>query len=369
MISDMSQRIKNSPLYLFCILGVFLLLALSYSCNKNICRDGIQSPCLPLEQPHQKLSDYNLYEGPMRNLDPIGSLLPYDLNTGFFFDYAQKQRFVYVPNDTFATYQEEQVVDFPEGSMLVKNFYYHLDQRDPSSERTIIETRLLMHQETGWTAETYVWNEEQDEAFLQQSGAQKKVTWIDQEGSNRKVNFIIPTKNDCKTCHARNGTLVPLGPEVRNLNKVYPYADGKENQLVGWEKHGIFHGRPDLQNTPKVPVWDDPSTGTIRQRARIYLDVNCSNCHSRTGSASHSGLYLNYQEKDSTRLGVFKTPVAAGRGSGGLKYDIVPGQPDRSILVYRMESVEPAVRMPEIGRTLVHEEAVELIREWIQKMD
>ena len=372
MANDLSQSIKNNPRYLLCTLGVFLLLTFSYSCSRESgkkCRDGIQSPCVPLDQPHPKLSDYNLYKEPLHTLEPVGDVIPYDLNTELFSDYAQKQRFVYVPKDTFIIYQEEEVLDFPVGSMLVKNFYYGLDQRDSSSERLIIETRLLVHKETGWTAETYVWNKEQNEAFLQQAGAQKEVTWIDKDGEIRKVNFIIPTKNDCKKCHGRNSSLVPLGPKVRNLNKKYSYADGEINQLTKWEKHGILREYPDLHLVPQAPVWDDPSTGTLQQRARIYLDVNCGNCHSRLGSAGHSGLYLTYGEKDSSHLGMYKTPVAAGRGSGGLQYDIVPGHPDRSILVYRMVSVDPAVRMPEIGRTLVHEEAVELISEWVQKMN
>ena len=63
-----------------------------------------------------------------------------------------------------------------------------------------------------------------------------------------------------------------------------------------------------------------------------------------------------------------KAPVATGRGSGGLQYDIVPGQPDASILVYRMISTEPEIRMPELGRNLVHDEGVALIREWITAM-
>lgn len=349
--------------------GIGLLAFFINACDTNPCKNGIQSPCIPVEEPHPKLSDYHLYEGALSDLDPVAGLLPYDLNTQLFSDYAQKQRFVYVPTDSSVAYKDEGVLNFPVGSMLVKNFYYDLDQTDAPSDREIIETRLLMRNETEWTAETYVWNEDQTEAFLQQAGDLKKVGWTDQAGKSRKVNFLIPTKNDCKTCHSHNGKLLPLGPEVRNLNKIYQYADGSENQLVKWELNGILTARPDQQNAPKVPVWDDPSTGSLEQRARIYLDVNCANCHSREGSAYNSGLFLNYRQDDPFRLGVMKPPVAAGTGSGGLNYNIVPGQPDQSILVYRMESVHPAKRMPEIGRTLVHEEAVELIREWVRRMD
>ena len=65
-------------------------------------------------------------------------------------------------------------------------------------------------------------------------------------------------------------------------------------------------------------------------------------------------------------LGFYKTPVAAGRGSGKLKYDIVPGKPDESIMVYRFNSTDPGIMMPELGRTMIHKEGLELIREWIE---
>ncbi|MBR0344132.1 MAG: hypothetical protein IJI03_02575, partial [Rudaea sp.] len=65
------------------------------------------------------------------------------------------------------------------------------------------------------------------------------------------------------------------------------------------------------------------------------------------------------------RLGLCKPPVAAGRGTGDRLFDIVPGKPDASILLYRMTSSEPGVMMPEMGRNTTHKEGVELIREWI----
>jgi hypothetical protein len=109
------------------------------------------------------------------------------------------------------------------------------------------------------------------------------------------------------------------------------------------------------------------STGDLNARARAYLDVNCGHCHSRQGPANTSGLFLDIQEKNSSHLGVNKTPVAAGRGAGDLKFDIVPGQPQNSILIYRMKTNDPAIAMPEIGREQVHKEGVALIEEWIRK--
>ena len=60
--------------------------------------------------------------------------------------------------------------------------------------------------------------------------------------------------------------------------------------------------------------------------------------------------------------------MAAGRGSGNLKYDILPQKPSESILLYRLASIDPGEMMPEVGRKLVHTEGVELIREWIKTM-
>jgi hypothetical protein len=113
----------------------------------------------------------------------------------------------------------------------------------------------------------------------------------------------------------------------------------------------------------------DPASGTVEERARMWLDVNCSACHnSRGGAARTSGLYLDLAQADLHELGLCKPPIAAGRGSGGRSYGIVPGQPDASILVFRLESIEADVKMPELGRNLVDEQGVALIRQWIAEL-
>jgi hypothetical protein len=81
-------------------------------------------------------------------------------------------------------------------------------------------------------------------------------------------------------------------------------------------------------------------------------------------------LYLGTDFLDRpAHLGICKSPVAAGKGSGGRQFGIHPGQPDRSILVYRMEANDPGVMMPEIGRAVAHEEGVALVREWIEGLE
>ena len=96
--------------------------------------------------------------------------------------------------------------------------------------------------------------------------------------------------------------------------------------------------------------------------------MNCAHCHNPDGPARTSGLDLRYTQDDPSKVGFWKTPVAAGRGSGGRLFDIVPGKPDESILMYRLESMEPGIMMPELGRRLVDTAGVSLVREWIAKL-
>ena len=106
----------------------------------------------------------------------------------------------------------------------------------------------------------------------------------------------------------------------------------------------------------------------LEDRARAYLDINCGHCHIPGGSADTTGLYLNFTEKDREQLGIYKKPVAAGRASGNLKYSIVPGYSNKSIMLYRMRSLDPGIMMPESGRALADDAGIELIKNWIDKL-
>ena len=121
-------------------------------------------------------------------------------------------------------------------------------------------------------------------------------------------------------------------------------------------------------NGLRFPTWDDAGTGTLDSRARAYLDVNCAHCHNPRGSASNSGLFVEYERPASMITGLYKRPVAAGRGSGGMDYDIAPGHPEASILIYRVGSLDPGVAMPELGRGTVHAEGLSLLQQWIAAM-
>jgi len=344
------------------VLTVFLLVS---SCNE---RGSVHLD--PNAKPYSKLSEYQFFTGDIKSLTPNKGVLPYDVVTPLFSDYSEKARFVWMPAGTRAVVPDiDETFQFPEGSVLIKNFYYYLDARSPEQGRQIVETRLLINRKHGWDALTYVWNKDQSEAHLEIAGDIKEITWTDLQGTLQHTTFIIPNKNQCKGCHEYKKELTPIGPKVRHLNKDFNYSDGTVvNQLVKWKLTGYLELPDQNVEWPKVAQWDDPAAD-ISSRALSYLEINCGICHSENGPAYVSGLYLHTQTADPSHLGFCKSPVSAGSGSGGHKYDIVPGRPDKSILVYRMETLNPGEMMPELGRTMVHEEGVELIRQWIASLD
>jgi uncharacterized repeat protein (TIGR03806 family) len=191
------------------------------------------------------------------------------------------------------------------------------------------------------------------------------VQWTDKDGKKQKLDYVAPNLNQCKGCHSYDGLFVPLGATARQLNR----EENGANQLADWHARGWLN-LPEGFDAEKAPRLTDyrRSEGALADKARAYLDGNCAHCHNPNGPASTSGMFLEASQTNPERLGINKPPVAAGRGSGNRKFGIVPGKPQESILLYRMESDDPGVRMPELGRQLAHREGVELIRQWIKTL-
>ena len=337
---------------IFSYFFIFLYCSNLYSVNDNL----ILAESFP-----EKLSEFEFFLDDSAQL-PNDKVIPYELISTLFSDYSYKQRWVYVPGNKKAKYVENWVFDFPTGSALIKTFYYPVDERAPELGKQLLETRLLLRKESGWEAVSYAWNEEQNEAYKKIAGKTINTEWTDFMGEEKTVRYRVPNVNQCKECHDADDKISPIGPKARNINKEFDFKDGEFNQLVYWMNREIIDDYPmDLIS----PVdWTD-ETKDINDRVRSYLDVNCGHCHSPTGNANSTGLYLHLNETRDINLGIFKKPVATGRGSGGYKYSIVPGKPEESILLYRMESMDPGVMMPESGRALTHQEAVEMVRDWI----
>jgi uncharacterized repeat protein (TIGR03806 family) len=329
---------------------------------------AVNQAAIMAERPPQLLSAYRFFrDAPAR--EPNERVTPYDLNTPLYSDGALKFRYVYIPPGVQARYNAEGVFDFPVGAVLIKTFAFAEDMRRPTESVRFLETRLLIRREQGWIALPYVWNEDGTEARYSPIGAEIPVRFTDEAGEPIALDWAVPNRNQCKGCHDRAGEFVPIGPNARNLNREFAYADFSDNQVSRWAASGLLADTPASAAIPRAPDAYDPESGTVEARARAYLDVNCAHCHNPAGPAHTSGLDLRWSQEEPALWGVFKRPVAAGRGSAGFEFAIEPGHPERSILVHRMASTDPGVMMPETGRQLVDERAVALMRSWIAGMD
>lgn len=320
--------------------------------------------------PYKTLSEYGFFKGKMNELLENEGVVPYEPIASLFTDYAFKKRFVWVPKNSYATVNDKDTdapIEFPEHTVLIKNFYYPADFNKPTGDKKIIETRVLVKLNGIWEAFPYKWNDNQTDADLKITGASLPVSYINENHQQTTIKYAIPNKNQCKSCHHRNNMFSPIGPKVKQLNHAIAYADGNENQLKKWVQLGILKMDKSIENFPNL-VNPYDTKNELSQRARSYLDVNCGHCHSQNGPASTSGLYLNVEENRPFHLGVMKSPVAAGIGAGTFKYDIYPKKGDESIMVFRMNSVHPGIMMPELGRVSIHKEGVELIKNWINTL-
>jgi uncharacterized repeat protein (TIGR03806 family) len=348
-------------LFLIGLISILLLNQCKVK-NNNVLVDITSKPFL-------KLSEYNFFKGKMSDLIPNEGVLPYDLITPLFTDYAEKARFVWMPKGTSATYNKDESLDFPDGAILIKNFYYHNDYNNQKKGKRIVETRLLIKYKDKWETLPYIWNEAQTEATFEPVGGNFKIEYLDAKNSKQTINYSVPNKNQCKNCHNIKNVAMPIGPKVRNLNHEYKYTEGSKNQLEKWTEYGYLTGYVKEENiNNKLAKWNDVHSGTLEERAKGYLEINCAHCHRAEGSANTSGLFLLLSEKNPESWGIMKSPVAAGKGSGDRMYDVVPGKPEESILTYRMESTDLEAMMPELGRSTVHKEGVELIKQWIANM-
>lgn len=347
-----------------------LAVALLLSCSSK--QEGPATVCEPppggfdlatAEAKYSKLSDVCLFDAAGK---PRASVLPFDVITPLYSDDTIKHRYVWMPKGASARYEPDKPFEFPVGTIIAKTFAIAPDLRKPNEGQKKIETRLLVRTATEWIALPYLWSDDQREATLEITGGIKPLTFTRPDGTAVSANYLVPTSLQCRKCHEDSSKrLQLLGPRARLLNKTYAYDDGVENQLARWTRVGYLRDVPPAP--PRLAAWDDPKE-PLEARARAYLEVNCASCHDAEGTARTSGLFLMASEKDPYKLGVCKTPVAAGSGSGGLLYSIVPGCPDDSIFTFRMKSLKPDEMMPELGRSVVHTEGVELIRQWIAAM-
>ena len=273
----------------------------------------------PRREPPAKLSGWGLFKGDGATQQPVDGVIPYDINTPLFSDYALKYRFVKLPEGKSAAYSPDGMFKLPVGTVIAKTFAMPLDLRQPQAGQRLLETRILEHSPDGWLGWAYVWNDEQTEADVsprrrfdrRRMAAHRRQAAHEQ--LSRAQREPVQRLSRVKRRRAADRTL------ARQLNRDFGYLHGVENQLAYWTRTKSLAGTPaDVEErAPRVAVWDDPKA-SLDARARAWLEINCAHCHQPGGAAQNSGLDLRASQREPVKIGIRKPPVAAGLGSGGL---------------------------------------------------
>lgn len=298
----------------------------------------------------------------LASLTPVSGFIEYEPSHPFWSDGTVKRRWIGVPDNAKIDFTADDWT-FPVGSVSIKHFEFERVQNAPDSRRRL-ETRVMYNTNQGWQGFTYRWNAAETEANLLLGRETESLTVSLNDGSTRVQQYDYPSQADCSACHNDASTFL-LGLETGQLNANFAYGATTANQLQTLNAIGLFNSDIGAVDQYKVlpPLTDE--SATIEQRARAYLDVNCSNCHQPQGPAPTT---MNFRvDADNGVMNAIDVVPQAG------SFDIVDariiarGSKERSVLWHRMRSLDDA-RMPPLSTHVVDEAAVKIIGDWIDSL-
>jgi uncharacterized repeat protein (TIGR03806 family) len=296
------------------------------------------------------------------HLIPAEGLIPYDLIVPFWSDGAAKGRLIALPGKIAFSANGEWV--FPAGSVFVKTFELPADAANPNVKRRL-ETRLLVRDAGGGVyGVVYKWRADGSDADLLVAEQTENIA-VKAGGETHQQTWYYPSRKDCLECHTANAGGV-LGVKTRQLNRPLEYPSGIiDNQLRAWNHIGLFETelkQEDLSGFPTLASSGD-ATRSLEDRARSYLDANCSHCH-RPG-----GTVANFDTRYVTPLAqqaLIDGPVLIDQGIDHPRV-IAPHDVWRSIAYMRVNT-DGDIKMPPLARETIDAQGVRLLNEWINAM-
>ena len=314
----------------------------------------------------RQLSETGLFSS-LKTMTPAPGVEPYEVIVERWMDGATAQRWVAIPDSGSITLgSENSTASYPEGTVFVKHLT--MPTADPAAPRLPLETQLLHYENGVWHPYSYLWDDEGGDARLvDSSGTDRELTYATPGNAASEINEMtwhVNAENECRMCHNAGSGFV-LGFEPNQLNLLTPATTSlRSSQLRALAARKVIipmEPLSRLDNNPARLVDPQDESQSLNDRARSYLHGNCSSCHHPGGNAIVS-FYLR-RELPFDQL---KTDKGTGIGTFGLQNAklIVPGDPYRSVLLYRMSKLGYA-RMPYIGSRVVDSKGVALIEKWI----
>lgn len=290
----------------------------------------------------EKLSAYNIFEGNAADLIPASDYQLVELSAILFTDYSQKQRLLKVPAGEKMLRRNNGSLDYPDGTILTKTFFYLNDERDSSLGKRIIETRLEIKENGRWNIATYLWNEAQSDATLSLEGLDTQVNWTNSAGISQSTLYHVPSQNECMTCHQSQSLIRPIGPSLRNLNRLVERNGIELNQLSHLQAAGVLNDFDIAQVSQMVDYTD--TRISLSERARAYLDMNCAHCHNPNGWDKANQRQFDFR---------YETPL------------------EQSGILYEERKISNALldrEMPFIGTTILDQEGVKLVIDYLESL-
>ena len=261
---------------------------------------------------------------------------------------------VRAPNDKIRSV----TVKWPANAVLGRTVM--LSGGKPSSAPVRVETQLLHFDGEMWSGYSYRWNNEGTDAeLIDAAGDEVKVPAAGWKGGSR---FRIHGRAECVRCHnSWSGYALGFQPEQLAALSV----DSKTPIREALNAHGLADENFFVRKSPGQLV-ASRSDQPIDLRARSWLHANCAHCHRRHGGGAVP-LEVNIDQPLAKAALVDVTPT---RGQFGIPDGriVVPGEPDRSVMLYRLAAIGSG-HMPIIGARETDTEGVNLLWDWIAGMD
>ena len=312
----------------------------------------------------RKLSETGLFADAARQR-PAPGVVSYEINVPRWADYATSERWVAFPVNSRLTLAAKQLAFMPAGrwvlpdnAVLAKTYSLELERGNPATRRRV-ETQILHYDQQQWSAYSYRWNAAQTDADLLPARGDETVFDIKDPsapGGTLRQRWRFPSRAECLRCHNAELNFTP-GFNALQLDRPTPAAPGR--QLDALQALGLARTEPTIAD----PHGD---LGSPELRARSYLHTNCSTCHRFNGGGSANLLLnLDLPLKDAKLLD--EKPVQGDLGLPDARV-IAPGDPERSVLLYRL-ATEGRGHMPYLGSRLVDESSLLLLRNWIAALN
>ena len=321
------------------------------------------TPAIPFPT---QLSGTGLYSN-LTSLTPAAGVMPYTINAEPWQDGARYSRVIAVPGDGIIDLHPsndsrlgnfEGSLRFPNKTVLAKtttmDVFDSPESSQPKPRR--LETQVLQLVDGFWQAYSFIWNKEGTDAELSDGKGSDIDLLIPDTlvpGGRRDLSWHFASRAECQLCHGqRFGTVIGFTPEQ--------LGEETADQL---KQLSIVASLPPPQR-PNLTRVDDIDE-SLTKRARSYLHANCAHCHHQGGGgATVFDLSYHLPLKRTKLLGL---PPAQGDFDLENARVVAPGDPYRSVLLYRMAK-QGNGRMPHLGSRRIDSAGLKLIHDWIANM-